>query len=615
MEKQIAKEKKWKLPTFGPRLSIAVNVLLVLGTLAGCFFILEYVFSFGKYSSTASYFLSLPWKYYFLNITTLGILWSAFLILCNRVWLASILLSAASGIIAIINHFVILFHGMPLSFLLLRNIGTAMNVISGYSFEINTLVVRLIIITVLLVMLGLAVRAVTRLPELSLRKIIIRDVLLAVLCAGVFHFSYLGSNPLKPAKTFGWNWKDGYAKYGYVACTVESLMQSTRLVNMPDTYSQGAIDSIEISNAAPQAGTTPDVLLILNETFYDLSEITDPQTDVDYMAPLSEIEGLIRGYAITPGAGGGTNNSEYELLTSNSMFLMPGVTPFNSLSLTGAKSVVSHLKDLGYHTIASHCAPAVNYSRSVGYPALGFDLAYFDNDYVDEQRFHNRPTTDESVYRNVIRWYEEAPENQPRFQYVLTYQNHGGYEYNEPEHDTVHAKTDYGETTELVNEFLTSIQLSCESFRDLTEYFAAVDRPVIICMVGDHGPTFASSIADSTYTEDEKNMLLRKVPLLFWANYPLEDIQIGTMSVNYVVPTLLELADIRLSPYYSFLQQAKEQVPIITSYGSYYDADYNHYTSTPGDGSDLQNVVDTYLNLAYHNIKSTQNRELFTPYP
>ena len=53
--------------------------------------------------------------------------------------------------------------------------------------------------------------------------------------------------------------------------------------------------------------------------------------------------------------------------------------------------------------------------------------------------------------------------------------------------------------------------------------------------------------------------------------------ELGTMSMNYVVPTLLELGGLPKSPYYSYLLQTKEQIPVLSSYGVYYDAQGNLY--------------------------------------
>ena len=54
-----------------------------------------------------------------------------------------------------------------------------------------------------------------------------------------------------------------------------------------------------------------------------------------------------------------------------------------------------------------------------------------------------------------------------------------------------------------INEYLTSIKLSDEAFMYLVNYFKTIDRPVVICMVGDHSPAFAKDIVDKKYENDK----------------------------------------------------------------------------------------------------------------
>lgn len=556
-------------------------------------------------------------RFALLNCLTLGILWSLFLILFRRMWLADLLCTILCGGIAIANHYVIAFHSMPLSFLLLRNFTTAMNVISGYQFEIGFSVAFLMLSIVVLAVFCFFVRRwEKKQTPMSLRKQLIRDLSLVLASFCVLYFGYFSANPLKPRKTIAWQWNEAYYTHGYLACSIETLCQLYDTVNRPDGYSQEHVQTIEIDYPEQNAGATPDIILILNETFYDLQQITDVQADVNYLENIQNMDNLLSGYAVVPGAGGSTNSAEYELLTSNSLNLMPGVTPFNTLDLRDSNSMVSHLSSLGYSTLACHPSPSANYSRVLAYPHLGFQTTYFQDDFADCTFYASRPyETDASVYSNLIRWYEEAPADQPRFLYALTLQNHGNWDMNESDQDLVHTANDYGETTRLVNEYLSCVSLSDQAFKDLTDYFSQSDRPVIICMVGDHAPSFASSITDAQYSSDEKALLLRKVPLLIWANFALPQAELGTMSMNFVVPTLLELADVTLSPYYSYILQLKQEVPIVASYGSYYDAEGNLYKYDSDDGAPYEGAVDNYFYLEYNNLQEERMQYLFDPIP
>ena len=137
-------------------------------------------------------------------------------------------------------------------------------------------------------------------------------------------------------------WTNSYHQYGYAACTVKLAVESANFLQKPDGYESG-IDNIEFVNIEHdnRENERPDIILILNETFYDLSLISNMETDVPYLENIDTLENTIRGYAVVPYIGGSTNCSEYELLTSNSLRLMPGVTPFNVINMKDANTVVS----------------------------------------------------------------------------------------------------------------------------------------------------------------------------------------------------------------------------------------------------------------------------------
>ena len=207
--------------------------------------------------------------------------------------------------------------------------------------------------------------------------------------------------------------------------------------------------------------------------------------------------------------------------------------------------------------------------------------------------------TDTSVYRNLERWYEEMGDS-PRFLYLLTIQNHGNWDFNEAEYDTVHVTQSEFEMFDMINEYLTCISLSDEAFFELTSYLKTVDRRVIVCMVGDHCPSFAGEIASTDLSLEEKALRLRETPFYIWSNYSIEKCdKLGSVGMIYVAPLLLWLADVPLSGYYQYLIDLKEQVPIITSYGKYFNSDRDCFSV--GDGT-YGKLVNEYFQIEYSNI-------------
>ncbi len=591
-----------------------ILILLVLGTLTACFLMFEYSLTA---PGTTAYIKSMPASAIYLSLATLGVVWALIYLLLNRIWLSCLLLSCLSGILAIINFYVRRFHSMPLSFLLLRNLQTALNVIGSSPLRMDTRVFKLIGLTVGLIAASCAVGFVCREKKLHGRRRWLRSGVLVALSALVLYTGYFSQTPIKPKDTLSWSWRESYQEYGYIPSTFESGCRLFSTCTKPEGYSQQAVADIELPPAPAQTSETlPDVFLILNETFYDIRQLIDIETDIPLTPYIDSMDNLLRGYAVVPAVAGATNSSEYELLTSHSLQLMPGITPFNALDLQTSNSIARHLSALGYTTLAAHSEQGLNYSRSVSYPELGFDQSYFRREFTELAYPPGRHfATDESLYRHCLDWYaHDMGEESPRFLYLLTIQNHSEHNLSAPENDLVHVVGDYGDYTQPLNEFLTGIHLSDQAFYQLTEQFKTIDRPVIICMVGDHCPTLASDMGRENANADELELLRRKVPLLIWANYDLPQKELDTMSMNMVIPTLLETAGIPLSPYYNYLLQLKENTPILTSYGKYYDREGRMYAYDSDTGVPYEKIVDDYFYLEYQNIATNHAKEVYQPY-
>lgn len=581
-----------------------------------CFFILSWTqleLSSMMYDSWEQ-LLQIERKWILINILSDCIVCLLIYVLVNSFWKSCAVYSILITLISIVNYYTIKFHGMPLAFSELRNFKTALNVIAGYSFDLKEISSLLAIFAVEIVMIWQIRRLTIKAGnKRKIRNILIRDIGICCISFLIVYILYIAENPIVDV-TLGWSWKETYRQYGYTACTISRAVASfDNIIKEPDGYQREYVDDIEIVKQTSD-GTQeefPDIIVILNETFYDLSLIADIKTDVPYLENINSMDNAITGYANVPSVGGGTNSSEYELLTSNSLQLMPGIIPFNVIDMKGANSIVSHLKQLGYYTVGTHSEPALNYNRRNAYVDMGFDQTYFDEDFVDKTYYDNRWfESDSCLYNNLLAWME-GYDRSPHFTYLLTIQNHGEWERNEQESDIVHALNDFGEYDEKVDEFLSCISLSDLAFKDFTDKLQDLDRDVIVCMVGDHCPSFAESIVDEKYMADSE-FLLTNTPFIIWANYDIEEQNIGTISMNYLMPTLLEIAGVNLSPYYRYMLDLREDVPILTSRNVYYDKDIVQYPY--GVSSDYSERINNYFYLEYNNLQADREQSLFDAY-
>lgn len=268
---------------------------------------------------------------------------------------------------SVIDHFTVIYHGSPLYISEFRNTRTALSVMGGYSYAPDLVTLLLLLATAVELALVAVVHALLRRRpwRFSRRAFGICLGADAALIGCLFALLF-GPAPVKPRNTSSWSWSEVLPRYGYVSQIVEDLdmmLDPLSSVTEPDGYDPDAIGTAlaDSYDYAP-TGDRPDIILILNETFCDLGLYSDMTPDHDYLAEFFGIDGAAYGTAIVPNLGGGTNNSEFELLLSGSMYLMTTDAPFNYLDLSTETTVsaVGHLKSLGYATGAFHRAAKGN---------------------------------------------------------------------------------------------------------------------------------------------------------------------------------------------------------------------------------------------------------------
>lgn len=571
-------------------------------------------------------------QFLLLNIFTIMMILGLLYLIIRRLWIALLVGDIFWGLLAISNSYVIRYHQAPLSFLELKNAGTALNVISGYDFTPDKYVIAILLLLALQLSMLYFVKKYRL--EIYENKKKIRAAIIAGFAVFVVIIGYVAPFSIKPHSTIGWVWMDSYQRYGYLACVIESFGHAIKNpVQKPDNYDEKEVQrllneatnrdinrdvnrgvnkdiNIDVNtdagsvsnNAALQVNESspekPDIILVLNETFFDLKQVCSLETDQDYLRNYNMAKGS-KGYAIVPGLGGETNASEYELLTGNSLRMMPGITPFQRLNMKGAKSVVSELEAIGYTTLGIHPGPAENYARINGYPGLGFDEYHFLEDFNNQKWLRCKAyLSDECTFDNLIEWYEQMGDG-PRFAYALTIQNHGDYNLQEDSEDIVHASGNFGENTSIVNEYLSSIKHSDEALGELLEYVQNSDRKIIFCMVGDHSPAFINDVADDAYMQENGDLKKRGTPFIIVSNYMDFDENIGYLGINELMPYVLRKAQLPLSGYMNYAASMRESYPVIGTV-CYADAEGNVYAY--GDKEELPEKLQEYFKVEYWHI-------------
>lgn len=505
------------------------------------------------------------------------------------------------------NHYVLEFKGCPPLFSDLLASQTAITVMGNYSYALDDAVVIgtfLFLYTwIFLLYFPLSQKNVA--PKnaseenntsfFAQHKLFVR--ILGILCAflwipclfflDISHFSGITINGWSPVYSFTQNGAPitllisiqnvipskpaHYSRESALAAISQAVSEAE------DATSDGMISKEVAASEDASKNVPPSVIVIMNESFADLSVLGDFVSD-DYLASFYDIDDyLLRGMVYPSVCGGGTCNSEFEFLTGSSMAnVKPGIYPYQNYDLSNASNLVQVFNNLGYQTVAFHPYQAENWNRINVYNSFGFQEFLSQEDMTDKEIL-SWTISDHSDFEKIKEIYENR--TAPLFLFNVTMQNHGGY--NVPirsDVELVSIEKQYSGYSDVIN-YLTLIRESADAFKELLNYFAAQPDPVIICMFGDHQPIldedFLSSITQ-TVSDEEHSILDAKqryiTPYIIWSNYDVystpdtESTKQTDMSLNYLGANLLGLLGIS-TPYSQYLLSLQQQIPIVNSVG------------------------------------------------
>ena len=509
-------------------------------------------------------------------------------------------------VFGLINHYVMLFRSTPFVPWDIFSIGTATSVASNYDFTPTAVVV---VVTVIFIALIVLMHFLDFRIKWKFRFRLIPTVLgILALCLFVNALQdedFQTDNYLYPflftpaymtkvngmAVTFAMDLKfvavdkpDGYSRQkakelldSYTGAD-DNSDEAAASDNSTTIDEEADIDNAN-NNAANNTAITdksnyPNIIVVMDEAFSDLSVLGDFDTNTDYMPFVHSLEkgneNTITGYLNTSVCGGNTADTEFEFLTGNTMAFLPvGSIPYQQYIKSKTPSLASYLKSIGYATYAQHPYYGSGWNRDTVYPLLGFDNLSFMQDYSN-QRFVRKYISDETSFDKIIETYENKPDGQPAFIFNVTMQNHGGYT------DTYYGFDNTVTADKLNNsaldQYLSLIKMTDEDLKSLIEYFSNVDEKTIVVFFGDHQPndTVASSVLaangmDYNNLSNEELKLRYQVPYVIWANYDIDEATGEDTSVNYLAANVLKAAGVPTSDYQSFLLKLKEEYPIISA--------------------------------------------------
>lgn len=520
----------------------------------------------------------ISWQFWF-NLVIYTTLLLVIYVILNRVQYTCIIVLSAAFIMHIANYYVWVFRGCPILAADLQSAATAFNVADNFSYSLDLTGIWGVVYILSFTAMLLSLKGYKG-PRLKQRMYAVGACAIYI-C--FFNILFIQTNFVpEHVKHDVWKPQRTYAKNGNALSFLMSW--SSIRIEKPKNYSIEEIEKITKRYPSDNAAKTtapgekpPNIIAIMNESLADLNYNSPIELSEDYLPFLHSLtENTVKGKLYVSIQGANTANSEFEFLTGNSMNFLPYRSiPYNEYIKDTTPSMAHTLKAQGYSGVnAYHPFKSSGWSRTIAYPALGFNKCRFQEYYVKKNNFDlvRNYISDEADFRQIIADYEASRKktDSPFYLFNVTMQNHGGYNGKrglvEPKITIKDAALNNPETEQYIN----LAKMSDDAFKMLVEYFKKVDEPTLIVMFGDHQPPITNLFYNNQFGKDVENLTPEEeanwysTPYVIWANYDIEEKELD-MSANYLSSYVMNLAGNKLTGYNKYLLELQKELPAISA--------------------------------------------------
>ena len=382
---------------------------------------------------------------------------------------------------------------------------------------------------------------------------------------------------------------------------------------------------------APENKEYPHIIMIMGEAFSDLSE--NPHLNFNgYRDPLKNWKEICAsgnaysGHVVVANFGGGTSNSEYDVLTGCATRYLDNPLPSYNFIHGDFDGIPRQLQKVGYETLSIHPGYAWFYNRQNVYPDLGFETCYFLEDSFDLATqgyggYINEVVTMDKIIDTLDAHIKEK--DSPLFSFTVTIQNHGPYEKHYgtlPANFSTDVPLDENQT-DLLTQYFTGVIDADEQIGRLKEYAENSDEPIVLVYFGDHLPGFSNGMEffdlldypiDANGTPAEQ-LAVYETPYFIWQNDRAEalcgnmkdmiaELELpanGLMSSQFLGTTVLEMFVPEYeSPLHQMNDRLRRKLPVCAK-NIYVDAEGNY---TEYISAEQQEMVKTLKNWQYYKL-------------
>jgi len=374
-----------------------------------------------------------------------------------------------------------------------------------------------------------------------------------------------------------WSQKTTYDENGTLLGFLLNVNYMT--VKEPEDYQDRNVKDIVSQTDRPyrtDPDFQPNVILVMSEAFWDptlLTGVTYSEDPLPYFHSLQKK--YTSGFMLSPVYGGGTANTEFEVLTGlSTQFLPQGIIPYVQFVHKPLEALPAIYARQGYEATAIHTYDNWFYRRNLVYQDLGFDR------FISKEFFNNPEIAvsgyirDTELSNKILSQIKQSAK--PDFIFAVSMEAHGPYPNELYPENHIQVESALQPETEAILANYTNIVADVDqSLKILIEGLKKIDEPSIVVFFGDHLPMLGSQFdvyREAGYFQDENSYeeYLNKysVPFVVWDNYSRtkEDLR---LSANFLGAYILERSKKEGSLLTNFLANLNEKgANVITS--SYY---------------------------------------------
>ena len=370
-------------------------------------------------------------------------------------------------------------------------------------------------------------------------------------------------------------------------------------VEKPSSYNPEAFNAIDDTAESTELNdiSKPNIVMIMSEAFSDISNSESINFD-EYGDPLEfynqfiNRDDVISGHIVVPNFGGGTSDTEFDVLTGCSTKYIDSSQVSYNFIRKPMEAMPRLLKNIGYDTLAIHPGYGWFYNRTNVYKNMGFDdFIYLEEDFDPSTQNKGGYISDEVTTQSIIDNFENHVKNNddPLFEFCVTIQNHGPYEEKYE-----NLKTNFSTDIQLTDDekaiysgYFQGIDDADAQIETLVNYFESIDEPVVLVFFGDHLPGFSNGMSYFSQFRPDidlngnqwQQIKAYETPFFICANdealkttnfsenaknikMPVNDI----ISSFYLGTTVMELLDMgNISPLFGFVNELRGSLPVASS--------------------------------------------------